>query len=70
MVKQLSPCKDCKDRYMACWDGCEKYKEWKEAYSKQKDTVNDLKIKEYNISKGLEDMRQHMMKNRASNKFK
>ena len=36
MVKQLSPCKDCKDRHMACWDGCEKYKEWKSAFEDNK----------------------------------
>ena len=24
------PCKDCEDRYLACHDKCEKYKEWKD----------------------------------------
>ena len=26
---KVAPCKDCTDRYLACHDYCEKYKEWK-----------------------------------------
>ena len=25
----VSPCKDCKERYRACSDRCQKYKDWK-----------------------------------------
>lgn len=29
ITREMSPCKDCKDRYEACWGKCEKYKTWK-----------------------------------------
>lgn len=27
-MKKMCPCKDCRDRHLACHDTCEKYKEW------------------------------------------
>ena len=30
VTREISPCKDCKERHEACWGGCEKYKEWKQ----------------------------------------
>ena len=29
VTREISPCKGCSDRYTACHDKCEKYKEWK-----------------------------------------
>ena len=26
----MSPCKDCKERHMACHDNCQKYLDWKQ----------------------------------------
>ena len=26
---EVSPCKDCTERYVACHDSCEKYGEWR-----------------------------------------
>lgn len=28
-IRENPPCKGCADRYIACHDKCEKYKEWK-----------------------------------------
>lgn len=29
VTREISPCKDCKDRHEACWGKCDKYAEWK-----------------------------------------
>ena len=29
VTREISPCKDCKERHEACWGKCEKYKAWK-----------------------------------------
>ena len=29
VTREMSPCKDCTERYEACWGKCEKYKAWK-----------------------------------------
>ena len=29
VTREMSPCKDCTERYEACWGKCEKYKSWK-----------------------------------------
>jgi len=26
------PCRECKNRYRACWGSCDKYKEWRKVY--------------------------------------
>lgn len=28
-TREVSPCKDCKERHEACWGKCDKYKAWK-----------------------------------------
>ena len=28
-IRDISPCKDCKDRYIGCHDKCVLYAEWK-----------------------------------------
>lgn len=34
VTREMSPCKDCTDRYEACWGKCEKYKAWKSRLDK------------------------------------
>lgn len=38
----VAPCKNCKERFTACHDTCEKYKEWqiKEKECQAKDKIN------------------------------
>lgn len=33
---KTAPCKYCEDRYLACHDKCEKYKEWKAELDEKK----------------------------------
>lgn len=28
-IRDVSPCKNCEDRFLACSDKCERYKAWK-----------------------------------------
>lgn len=30
VTRDISPCKDCKDRHHACHGSCDRYKEWKQ----------------------------------------
>lgn len=54
-----APCKNCNDRYLACHDNCEKYKEFnaerkrvQELASKQKQTSYDyFKVRKYHVRK-------------------
>ena len=54
-----APCKNCNDRYLACHDHCEKYKEFdaerkrvQELASKQKQTTYDYyKVRKYHVRK-------------------
>ena len=43
VTREMSPCKDCTDRFATCHDKCEKYKAWKSRL----DEVNKRR-KEYN----------------------
>ena len=43
VTREISPCKDCTDRFTACHDKCERYKVWKSRL----DEVNKRR-KEYN----------------------
>ena len=43
VTREISPCKDCTERYEACWGKCEKYKSWKSRL----DEINQRR-KEYN----------------------
>ena len=42
-TREIPPCKDCKERYIACHDSCDRYKEWKQRLEK----VNEER-KKYN----------------------
>ena len=33
----MCPCKDCKDRYLACHSNCSRYKEWRANLDKLKE---------------------------------
>lgn len=41
----LSTCKDCTDRYPACHDKCEKYKEAKAKWTEQQQKIREEKQK-------------------------
>lgn len=43
VTREISPCKDCKNRHPACHDFCDRYKEWKQRLEK----VNEER-KKYN----------------------
>lgn len=34
VTREISPCKDCKDRHPACHGSCDRYKEWKRRLEK------------------------------------
>lgn len=34
-----NPCKDCTERGFACWDSCEKYKNWKKEELDKKNKI-------------------------------
>lgn len=70
MFKQLSPCKDCKDRHMACWDGCEKYKEWKSAFEDNKQKYREDKQKRTELAEVKRSGYKNMTTRKATNKFK
>lgn len=69
MLKQLSPCKGCTERHLACHDSCPKYKEWKDFFDTDKQKYQADKYKR----KALQEVRNNGYKNmttrRASNKF-
>ena len=50
MAINISPCKDCTERFPACSDNCPKdargeygYKAWKAEYQKQQDLIKEYK---------------------------
>lgn len=45
-MQKITVCKDCPDRYPACHDQCEKFKEAKEAYQAYKDFIANAKSKD------------------------
>ena len=40
-----APCKDCPDRKEACWGHCEKYQTWLSEKHKEKDAINEWKLR-------------------------
>ena len=45
----ICPCKDCTNRYEACWGSCPRYKEWKAPFEaaqieKVKDRISDMAL--------------------------
>lgn len=50
-TRENPPCKDCKERYMACWGKCDKYKVWKnrlEKVNEERKKYNALPFVQYN----------------------
>ena len=48
VTREISPCKGCNERFTACHDKCEKYKEWK----KLVDSANKAR-KEYQFKAAI-----------------
>lgn len=69
MVQQLSPCKDCQNKYTACHDTCVLFKEWKDAISADKKKYTEDKMKRKQISETMEILRNNMKTKKASNRF-
>ena len=40
-MKVLTPCLNCPDRYPACHDHCDRYKEWKEIHERKRAAARD-----------------------------
>lgn len=50
-TREKPPCKDCKDRFTACHDKCEKYKAWKsrlDEVNKRRKEYNEKPFVQYN----------------------
>ena len=69
MVKQLSPCTKCTERYLACHDSCEKYKEWKDFFDTDKQKYQDDKYKRKVLQEVKNNGYKNMTTKRVSNKF-
>lgn len=44
-MREDPPCRFCTDKYTACHDHCDKYKEWKERYQAQQKHFEDNKYR-------------------------
>lgn len=69
MFKQLSPCKKCTERHLACWDSCEKYKEWKDFFDTDKRKYQADKEKQRQAKEVVRNACNNMRTRKASNKF-
>lgn len=69
MVKQLSPCKKCTERHLACHDSCEKYKEWKDFFDTDKQKYQADKEKQRQAKEVVRNACTNMTTRKASNKF-
>ncbi len=58
------PCKDCTDRYTACWDTCEKYLKVKLARDKKKESIRRENIAVGYIVDGVRDKKDRAAKRR------
>lgn len=50
-TREQPPCKDCTERFTACHDKCEKYKEWKlrlDEVNKRRKEYNEKPFVKYN----------------------
>lgn len=69
MFKQLSPCKGCTERHLACHDSCPKYKEWKDFFDTDKRKYQADKYKRKVLQEVENNGYKNMTTRRASNKF-
>lgn len=44
---EIAPCKECKDRYPACHDHCQRYKEYKAKLAKNKIDKRNRELNDY-----------------------
>lgn len=54
MFKQVSPCKDCMNRTVACHDSCYTYKKWKSAFDGDRQKYVEDKMKRKKISETMD----------------
>lgn len=69
MVKQLSPCKDCKNRTVACHDSCNVFKEWKDFFDEDKQKYYKDKHQRKELQEVAVNGYKNMKTKKASNKF-
>jgi hypothetical protein len=62
------PCKDCNERYRACWGSCEKYLTWREEYDRQKEKADKGKALYYGIQQYEIDRNRKFQKKRGAKK--
>lgn len=51
LTREVPPCKDCAERYEACWGKCENYKAWKlrlDEVNKRRKEYNQKPFVQYN----------------------
>ena len=63
--KVLTPCLDCPDRYPACHDHCDRYKEWKEIHERKRAAAREQKQSEVEIVSYELDRFRRMKKNKG-----
>lgn len=62
-MKEMSPCKDCTEKYTACHDTCDKYKEWRDRYHAQQKYLEESKFRmNIPISESREKMQRRYEK--------
>lgn len=64
-----APCYKCAERHTACWDSCERYREWKSAEQADKEKKSQDKIYDnYIVHKFSREMAKKRQRNRRENK--
>jgi hypothetical protein len=48
VTREVSPCKDCEDRHIACHDRCDNYKKWKQRIDEIKKAKKEYECSRYN----------------------
>lgn len=67
-MNENSPCKGCTEKYEACHDHCDKYKEWKERYQAQQKYLRDNRYRmSIPMSHAREKTRDHYIKHPVKN---
>lgn len=66
MVKLLSPCMDCYDRYIGCHGICDRYKAYTEANEKLKESIRKQKF----VHNSIKDMHKEQYERYKRNRHK
>lgn len=64
----MNPCKDCPDRHRACWDSCDKYKQFKMEIQKVKDDNKQRRLVDDVLFQGAQRCRQKKKRRKSPNK--